>query len=89
MNITGYNSNKLYSKNIKVFVQINPTTNVNWDNIKISEDKKSLYVRYVQDFSKGYTNREPHYYLFHCDGVLQNKHPDEIYGLVIEDLLER
>lgn len=89
MNPKEYNFYKKYKRNCKVFVQIKPSIESSWDNVKILEDRKSIYVRYPQDFAKGNLKKEQNFWHFHTDGILYNSHPLEIYQIVTEGLLER
>lgn len=84
-----YNYNKRYRKNTKVFVQIKPTVSSNWDTVKLLEDRKSLYIRYPQDFNKGNLKNIPNFWHFRTDGVLFNYHPLEVYQIITEGLIER
>lgn len=77
-------------KNAKVYVRVMPLEKMCWDYIKILNDNKTVYVRALQDFEKGYENRVPHYWNFHTDGVLYNFTQEDIYKTVVnEDFLNQ
>lgn len=74
--------------NAKVFFRIFPTENMKWDQVKISEDKRTIYCRCLQDFGCGYNGRISRYWPFKTDGVFYNEDQSEIYGTVMADTVQ-
>lgn len=72
-------------ENAKVFVRVMPMENMHWEHVKILEDKKTIYVRALQDFGKGCQHEEPNYWNFCTDGVHYNSSQEEIYNSVINE----
>lgn len=70
-------------KNAKVYIRVMPSERMSWDYVKVLNDKKTIYVRALQDFEKGYENRVPHYWNFSTDGVLYNLTQQDIYETIV------
>ncbi|KAF2899441.1 hypothetical protein ILUMI_06737 [Ignelater luminosus] len=76
-------------KNAKVYFRIFPTANMRWEHVKILEDMKTLYVRYLQDFGVGRGGCEPSYWKFETDGIFYNDTQEEIYNTTMAGVLEK
>ncbi|XP_017771755.1 PREDICTED: kinesin-like protein KIF9 [Nicrophorus vespilloides] len=74
-------------KNTKVYFRFLPSIESNWDDFRILEDRKTLYVRCLQDFEKGREHLEPSYWKFCTDGLLYNNSQEEIFNEITSDLL--
>lgn len=74
--------------NAKVFIRIFPLEKTCWKFVKVLNDRRRIYVRRLQDFSKGYENNEPLYWKFSTDGIFYNSMQSDIYSKVItQDIL--
>lgn len=69
--------------NIKAFVRICPNVNTCWEYVKVLNDRKTVYVRRLQDLSVGYEYRSPLYWKFNTDGLFYNNTQEEIYASVV------
>ncbi|KAB0795063.1 hypothetical protein PPYR_11902 [Photinus pyralis] len=76
-------------KNAKVYYRIFPMLNMRWDHVKILEDVKTLYVRYIQDFGTGRDGVVPSYWRFTTDGVFYNESQLAVYNGVTRDILDK
>ncbi|KAK6625077.1 hypothetical protein RUM43_005368 [Polyplax serrata] len=78
-------SKKEKTFNTKLFVRILPTTDVSYDSIKIECNRQVLYVRCLQDFTKGVNLKPPNYWSFCTDGVFWNSSQAEVYDTIAGD----
>lgn len=77
-------------KNAKIFVRVLPLEKMCWEHVKILDDNKTIYVRYLQDFERGNEDKVASYWNFQTDGVFYNTTQKDIYETIkIPDLLER
>lgn len=75
-------------KNAKVFFRVFPTEKHTWSHVKVSNDRKTIFCRCLQDFQAGHENCVPKYWDFTTDGVFCNQSQSEIYRSVMEGMTE-
>ncbi|XP_022207914.2 kinesin-like protein KIF9 isoform X2 [Nilaparvata lugens] len=77
-------------ENLKFYVRILPCDDFDWDNIKIEDNNKTIYVRCLNDLKIGRPcNVEPFFWCFKTDGVFYNTGQEDIYYSVMEGILKR
>lgn len=74
-------------KNAKVYMRITPTNPMCWEHLKVLNNKKTIYVRRLQDFQRGFEGKTPLYWKFETDGIFYNNKQEEIYDDVIDNVL--
>ncbi|KAF5291128.1 hypothetical protein FQA39_LY14370 [Lamprigera yunnana] len=90
------NNNKMDSRskperltNAKVFYRVFPMPKMEWEHVKILENKKTLYVRHLQDFNVPEGFVLPNYCKFDTDGIFYNDSQEEIYNAVMLNVIEK
>lgn len=74
---------------VKLYVNILPSTDCDWDCIKIDKDKKILYIRHLFDFhSSSKVTEPPKFWNFRTDGVFLNWCQSEVYATVKDDIMD-
>lgn len=77
-------------KNAKVYVKVMPSHPMCWEHLKLLNNKKIVYIRRLQDFQRGYEDRQPVYWQFETDGVFYNNTQNQIYETVTAgDLIDK
>nr|XP_022915962.1 kinesin-like protein KIF9 [Onthophagus taurus] len=74
-------------KTAKVYFRCTPTVDTSWEYVKILDNKKTMYVRCLQDFLPGNDNIIPNYWCFETDGVFYNDSQRDIFNLIMPDVL--
>ncbi|KAI4462284.1 kinesin-related [Holotrichia oblita] len=75
-------------KNAKIYFRILPLPKICWENVKVLDDKETIYVRYRQELEASINVERPSYWCFKTDGVFYNNTQSEIYDTVVPELLE-
>ncbi|KAK9743793.1 Kinesin motor domain [Popillia japonica] len=79
---------ELKCKNAKVYFRILPLPKICWENVKVLDDKETIYVRYRQEIEATINVERPSYWCFKTDGVFYNNTQSEVYDTIVPELLE-
>ncbi|GJQ86852.1 kinesin-F [Trypoxylus dichotomus] len=75
-------------RNAKVFFRVLPMPKICWENVKLLDDRETIYVRYRQELNQTTPVDRPNYWCFKTDGVFYNSTQNEIYNTIVPELLE-
>lgn len=74
----------------KCFINFLPSTDFDWDCIKIDEEKKVIYIRHLFEYhSSPLIKVLPKFWCFKTDGIFMNCCQSDVYATVIDQVIDK
>lgn len=74
----------------KCFINFLPSTDFDWDCIKIDEEKKVIYIRHLLEYhSSPLIKVLPKFWCFKTDGIFMNCCQSDVYATVIDQVIDK
>lgn len=74
----------------KCFINFLPSTDFDWDCIKIDEEKKVIYIRHLLEYhSSPLIKVLPKFWCFKADGIFMNCCQSDVYATVIDQVIDK